>query len=164
WFAWSQSDAALSSDWVGPGCACAGRARSATRSSAAEGTRVAVMVSSRLVAGQASGLGVPAHERLHAPPRVGRVLRELRLLAVEEAVRGARVDRRVVRDARLAAGGLELVDRALRDALVGAAEDRQHGARVAGDRVDGLGAIRPALEPERPAVEPDHAGVPEPAG
>src|SRR5256885_13935204 len=93
-----------------------------------------------------------------------RSLRELRLLAVEEAVRGARVDRRVVRDARLAAGGLELVDRALRDALVGAAEDRQHGARVAGDRVDGLGAIRPALEPERPAVEPDHAGVPEPAG
>src|SRR5256885_9601551 len=56
-----------------------------------------------------------------------RSLRELRLLAVEEAVRGARVDRRVVRDARLAAGGLELVDRALRDALVGAAEDRQHG-------------------------------------
>ena len=79
-------------------------------------------------------------------------------------MRGAGVDRRVVRDARLAAGGLELVDRALRNALVGAAEDRQDGARVAGDRVDGLGPVRPAPEPEWPAVEPDHAGVPEPAG
>ena len=42
---------------------------------------------------------MPAHERLDAPPGVGRVLGELGLLPVEEAVRRAVVRDRLVLDA-----------------------------------------------------------------
>src|SRR5262249_52586276 len=112
---------------------------------------------------QASGLGVLPDERLHAPPGVGRGLRELRLLAVEEAVRRSRVDGRFVFDAGLAARGLELVDRRLWNTRVGATEEGEYAALVARDRVDRLGPIRPAAEAERPAVEADHTRVAEPA-
>src|SRR5262249_42571724 len=107
--------------------------------------------------------GVLAHEGSHALPGVGRGFRELRLLAVEEAVRRTRVDGGVVLDIRLTACGLELVDRALRNARVGATEEREHRAFVARHGVDGLGAIGPAAEAERPAVEADDARVAEPA-
>src|SRR5947199_2181889 len=108
--------------------------------------------------------GVLSHESLDALPGVGRRVGEFRLLAVEEAVRRARVDRGVVLDARLGARGVELIDDALRNPRIRTAKKRQHGARVARDGVDGLGPIRPAREPERPAVESDHAGVAQPAG
>src|SRR3954470_23721805 len=108
--------------------------------------------------------GVGADEGLHALPGIGRGLRELGELAIEEAVRRAGVDLHVVLDAGLLEGAVELIDVRLRDALVGAAEDRLHGGLVPGRRVDRLGAIGPALESERPAVEPDHAGVAEIAG
>src|SRR4030095_7397175 len=104
-----------------------------------------------------------AHERLDAFPGVGRGFRELRLLAVEEAVRRTRVDGGVVLDIRLAARGVEVVGLALRNARVGAAEEREHRALVARHRVDGLGAVGPAAQAERPATEADDARVPQPA-
>src|SRR6185295_16311212 len=71
-------------------------------------------------------LGAYPDELLHAPPGIGRGLLELVVLPVEEAVRRPGIDRRVVTDPRALARGLELVDVGLRDALVGAPEDRQH--------------------------------------
>src|SRR2546422_6419849 len=71
--------------------------------------------------------------------------------------------RSVVLDVGLLARGVELVDVLLRNALVGAAEEREHRRLVARDRVDRPRAIRPALEAERPAVEADDARVAEAA-
>src|SRR5438128_12271119 len=108
-------------------------------------------------------LGVLPDECLDASPGIGRGLRELGLLSIEEAVRRARVDRRIVLDAGLAARGVELVDGGLGNSLIGAAEEREYAALVARDGIDRLGSVGPAAEAERPAVEADHAGVAEPA-
>src|SRR5207249_8514422 len=85
------------------------------------------------------------------------------VLPVEEAVRRAGVHGRVVLDVGRLARGVELVDVLLRNAVVGAAEEREHRRLVARDRVDRPRAIRPALEAERPAVEADDARVAEAA-
>src|SRR6185295_19702208 len=105
--------------------------------------------------------GVGADEGLHALPGVGRGVRQLGELPVEEAVRGARVHLHVVLDVGLLERGVELIDVRLRNTLVGAAEERLDRRLVAAHRVDRLGTIRPALEAERPAVEADDAGVAE---
>src|SRR5262245_63114734 len=73
------------------------------------------------------------------------------------------IDGGVVLDIRFAAGSVELVDRALRNARVGAAEEREHRALVARHRVNGLGAVRPPAQAERPAVEADDARIAESA-
>src|SRR4029453_8904693 len=98
-------------------------------------------------------LCVPPHEALDPAPRVGRGFRELRLLAVEEAVRGARICLGVMRHARFLAGLVDLPRRAGRDAPAGPSPNGLDRIGIAGRRVDGLGPVRPALEPEGPAVE-----------
>src|SRR5882672_6139423 len=102
-------------------------------------------------------------EALHPAPRVGGGVGEFLVFAVEEAVGRAGIDGGVVLDVALATGLVELIDVGLRNALVSAAEQREHRALVARHRVDGLGAVGPALETQWPAVEADHALVAEPA-
>src|SRR5512132_2296007 len=67
---------------------------------------------------------VGADKGLHALPGVGRGVRELGELPVEEAVRGARVHLHVVLDAGFLQRAVELLDVRRRDTLVGATEER----------------------------------------
>src|SRR5439155_20614483 len=113
--------------------------------------------------GNASALGVFGHKLAYAPPCVRRGVDELRLLAVEEAVGGAWIHNEVVALAGALAGGVELVDSALRDALIRAPEEGQDRAGEARDRVDRLRTIGPAAQPEWPAVEADDPAVAEAA-
>src|SRR5204862_3422405 len=81
-------------------------------------------------------LRVALDEALHVLPRVGGRVLELLVLPVEEAVRRARVHVLLVLDARLLKRLVERFAIRLRNAFVGAAEDRQHGTLVVGRRVD----------------------------
>ena len=105
-----------------------------------------------------------ANERLHPLPRISRRLRELRLLLIEEAMRGTRIDSELVLDPGLAAGGIELVDGAAGDPLIGTAEEGEDRAGEAAHRVDRARSLRPIRGPEWPAIERDHPGVSEAAG
>src|SRR5581483_11573361 len=102
--------------------------------------------------GFSSGVGVD--EREHAPPRVLGRLRELLLLAVEEAVRGARVRDDLVLDAgrgeRLVEGRVHLGG----DVLVGARLEREDRALHPVDALDRAGAGAAAAGD---AVEADRA-------
>src|SRR4051794_40653249 len=94
-------------------------------------------------------------ERDHPAPRVRARARVLLVLAVEERVRRVGVDDDVVVDVVLVEQAVERVDVARRDALVGAAEQAEHGAADLRDLVEHRWhAEAPAREP---AVEADDA-------
>src|SRR5579884_4366540 len=99
---------------------------------------------------------VRADELEHAHPGVGRLLLELGVLAVEEAVRRAGVHHDLVVNAGLAERLVEPLDGVERDALVRAAEEAEDGALELGRRLGGGGSALAPLGDA--AVEPDDAG------
>src|SRR5207237_1856248 len=109
-------------------------------------------------------LRVALEETLHVLPRVrGRVL-ELLELPIEEAVRRAGIDVLLVLDARLLQRLRERFPIAFGNAFVRTTIDGENGRLELRGGVDRPRPIRPALETERPPIEPDHAGIAEAAG
>src|SRR5260370_12325935 len=83
----------------------------------------------RCVVGRLAGRVVGDELQAQAP-RLGGLLGELLLLAVEEAVRRAREDHDLVLDIAPGECLVELVDLRLRDTLVRAAEEAEHRALI----------------------------------
>src|SRR4029077_12049946 len=105
--------------------------------------------------GRSRGSTVRVDERERAAPRVLGRVRELLLLAVEEAVRCAVVDDDLMLDARSGERTIERRVVVRRDALVVAGLQGEDRAR---DRVDALARACPAPRPGRRAVEADRPG------
>ena len=95
------------------------------------------------------------HEPEHAVPRVGGLRRELDGLAVEEAVRRARVGVQLMGHGGRVQRALELGDRFGRDARVGAAEQAQHGAVHLAGQLRGRGSVADPVRAHRHPVEAD---------